>query len=189
MRRAVNHAPVHSLDDCIDGAAQPCGTLCYGIEHGLDVRRRTGDHPQDLTRRRLLLQPLAEGTREALDLPLQVRIGRRWRASLVRAHEGRTTRLAEHRLLRVLVAAPGTLHTAPSQRIGARNGSDRWRELMLADLQGSRRVRTYDSPVVRHRVGRPQYGWMEMRPTELGARPHAAIRASSAPRRSGCLAT
>jgi len=76
MRHAVNHAAVHPLDDRIDGAAQPCGTLCDGIEHGLDVRRRTGDHPQDLARRRLLIERLGHlrmGRRERPVLLLQLR--------------------------------------------------------------------------------------------------------------------
>ena len=41
--------------------ARVCGAaLRDGVEHRLDVRRRTADHAQDLARRRLLLQGLGE---------------------------------------------------------------------------------------------------------------------------------
>ena len=42
------------------GLAQPRRILCNGIQHRLNIRRRAGDHAQDLTRRGLLLQRLLE---------------------------------------------------------------------------------------------------------------------------------
>src|SRR5260370_38179938 len=49
---------------------------------------------------------------------LQIRIGRPWRATRVRAPEGRTTLPAELVAGGVLLLAPGTLHSEPSQRAG-----------------------------------------------------------------------
>jgi hypothetical protein len=41
------------------GAAQPDGIRHDGVKDRLDIRRRAADDPQDLRRRRLLLQRLA----------------------------------------------------------------------------------------------------------------------------------
>jgi hypothetical protein len=38
--------------------AQPGGALRHGVENRLDVGRRAADHPQDLSRRRLLFEGL-----------------------------------------------------------------------------------------------------------------------------------
>src|SRR5207245_1714767 len=47
------------------GLAQPHGALHNGIEHGLRVGGRAGDHTQDLAGGRLLLQRLLRGAEEA----------------------------------------------------------------------------------------------------------------------------
>ena len=52
----VDHHRRRSRIDRVSRAAQPRRVLRDRVEHRLDVRRRAGDHPQDLARRRLLLQ-------------------------------------------------------------------------------------------------------------------------------------
>src|SRR4030095_2201261 len=52
--------PIKAVDYSIRRLTQPCGTFYHRIEHRLDIGRRTGDHAQDLTHRRLLLQRLLE---------------------------------------------------------------------------------------------------------------------------------
>ena len=47
-------------EDGIVGSAEASRALDHGIQHGLDVRRRAADHPEDLCRRGLLLQRLAQ---------------------------------------------------------------------------------------------------------------------------------
>src|SRR5260370_16940314 len=53
---------------------------------------------------------------------LQIRIRRPWRATRVRAPEGRATLPAELVAGGVLLLAPGTLHSEPSQRAGPGTG-------------------------------------------------------------------
>ena len=51
---------INTADQGIASVAQPRRVLRDHIQHRLNVRRRTGDHAKDLTRRRLLLQRLGE---------------------------------------------------------------------------------------------------------------------------------
>ena len=44
----------------IIGVAQSCSSFRHRVEHWLDIGVRTGDHSQNLTRRRLLLQGLSK---------------------------------------------------------------------------------------------------------------------------------
>ena len=43
------------IDRCVKGIAEPRSTFGDGVQHGLNVRRRGGDHSQDRAGRRLLL--------------------------------------------------------------------------------------------------------------------------------------
>ena len=54
----VDQFPVEPEDRTEAGVAQPRGVLDDGVEDRLDVGRRARDDPQDLGRRRLLLQRL-----------------------------------------------------------------------------------------------------------------------------------
>ena len=47
---------VETEDGAVERIAQPGGALGDGVEHGLDVGRRSRDHPQDLAGRGLLLE-------------------------------------------------------------------------------------------------------------------------------------
>ena len=60
MRRPAEDVTINAANHGIVCVAQPCGIFCNDIQHRLDVRRRAGDHTQDLTRRRLLLQRFLE---------------------------------------------------------------------------------------------------------------------------------
>jgi hypothetical protein len=62
------------------------------------------------------------GRGEVLDLPLQIRIRHRWRATLIRAREGRTTLPAELHAGGILVLAPRTLHAGSLPASEAGNG-------------------------------------------------------------------
>ena len=42
------------IDRCVIGIAEPGSTFGDGVEHGLNVRGRRGDHSQDRAGRRLL---------------------------------------------------------------------------------------------------------------------------------------
>ena len=55
---------IATMDDRIIRVTQPRGILSDHIEHRLDIGRRTGDHAQNLTRRRLLLQRLLKFLKE-----------------------------------------------------------------------------------------------------------------------------
>ena len=79
-RRGVDRAVVrdgpHELaldpqDDRVDRLAEPRGPLRDDVEHRLDVGRRARDDPQDLGRRRLVLERLGELARPVLDLLLE----------------------------------------------------------------------------------------------------------------------
>ena len=145
-RCAIDPGEVNQLTvEAVDAAHPSVGELhCApedAVEDGLEIRGRARDHAQDLARRGLLLQGLGQ-----VAFQLGVRSTRG--GSL----EGRTT-LAAIRVARgIVVLAPGTVHAAPSQRIGARNGrtggtrvvrrvggvKDREAALVAEDTQSSR---------------------------------------------------
>ena len=80
-----------------------------GVERRLDIGRRARDYPQDLGRRRLLLEGLGQCLSEAFDLGLQViRVGPRDKAGPL---ERAGAFLAKLRLRAILVLAAGTVHT------------------------------------------------------------------------------
>jgi hypothetical protein len=57
--RESSHIAVNTPNYGIIGFTNPRGAFYDGIKHRFDIRRRAGDHAQDLTRSRLLLQGLA----------------------------------------------------------------------------------------------------------------------------------
>src|SRR5262249_50990865 len=59
VRRESSHLAVNTPNYGIIGFTNPRGAFYDGIKHRFDIRRRAGDHAQDLTRSRLLLQGLA----------------------------------------------------------------------------------------------------------------------------------
>ena len=54
------HVAVYPTDLRIDCVTQPRRILGHHIQHRLNIRRRAGDHAQNLARRRLLLQRFGE---------------------------------------------------------------------------------------------------------------------------------
>ena len=79
VRRCATRAEgvtIDTEDDDVRSLAKPRGVVGHGVEDGLEVGRRARDHPQDLARRRLLLQRLGHlrmGLRERPVLLLQLR--------------------------------------------------------------------------------------------------------------------
>src|SRR5688572_31880290 len=60
MCRAPKYIAIELADNGIIRLAQARGVFGHSIQYRLDLRRRTGDHAQNLARRRLLLQRLLE---------------------------------------------------------------------------------------------------------------------------------
>src|SRR5262245_41530920 len=59
---------VDPKNGCVKSVAQPGCALGNRVEHRLDIGRRAGDHPQDLTRRGLSIQRLCQITITRLKL-------------------------------------------------------------------------------------------------------------------------
>ena len=85
VRRSLLVRPVHgdrpervvALNDydlCDRSVAQQRRALGDRLEHGLHVRGRARDHPQDLADRRLLLERMRELVRALVDLALETRV-------------------------------------------------------------------------------------------------------------------
>jgi hypothetical protein len=127
---------IRAVDGSVERLAQAGGSLRDRVEHRLHIGLRLADDAEDVAGGGLLIERLAEGA-------LQVRIQRPWRAALKSVREGRTALLAELGAGSILVQAPRTLHTAPSQRIGAGNG---WTggESLCSQLRGVKK-RTGDA--------------------------------------------
>ena len=60
MRHDSKHITIDATDHASVASHKPRGVLGDGIQHRLNIRRRAGDHAQDLARRRLLLQRFLE---------------------------------------------------------------------------------------------------------------------------------
>ena len=58
-----NHVTIKAADKSVVCLTQPRGTLGDYVQHRLNIRRRTGDDPENLARRGLLVQCLAEFSR------------------------------------------------------------------------------------------------------------------------------
>ena len=64
--------PVNSEDTRVSRAADPRGVLGDHVHDRLEIRRRARDDPQDVARRRLLLERLGSLSSEPFDLTLQI---------------------------------------------------------------------------------------------------------------------
>jgi len=82
-----------------------------GVKDRLDIRRRAGDHAQNLARRRLLLEGLRQGA-------LHVRIRRCWLGTRFEALKRCTALSAELVGGGIVLLAPGTVHGEASQHAG-----------------------------------------------------------------------
>ncbi len=60
MSDPPNDVTINAVDECIGCLTQPSGTLSDGVQHGLDIGWRAGNHSKDLTRGRLLLQSFSD---------------------------------------------------------------------------------------------------------------------------------
>jgi len=60
MRLHAKTLTVAEHDGPIPGITQPCRSLGNGVQHWLELRRRGADDPQDLGRRRLLVERVGE---------------------------------------------------------------------------------------------------------------------------------
>src|SRR6185503_13374443 len=59
---------IDAIDQSVKCIAQARCVLRHHIQHRLDVRRRAGDHSQNLARRRLLLQSFSKLTVTSIEL-------------------------------------------------------------------------------------------------------------------------
>jgi hypothetical protein len=73
-RGDAHRVAIDQTDGCVGRVTDSGGVLGDRIHHRLQVRRRTGDHAQDLGHRGLLLERLAELARAFLDLALEPRV-------------------------------------------------------------------------------------------------------------------
>jgi hypothetical protein len=69
--RSENFA-VDAMDDDIVSAAHARGILRHSLEDRLQISGRAAYHAQDLARRRLLLERLAQRAPQAFDFVLQI---------------------------------------------------------------------------------------------------------------------
>ena len=70
----MDELTVISVNHTLPSIAQTCGIVGKDIEHRLNIRRRTGDHAENLARCRLLLQRFGEFTVSGLNLFEQAHI-------------------------------------------------------------------------------------------------------------------
>ncbi len=111
----VDQRAVVTEHEAGDAIAQAEGAGRDDVEHRLHVGLGAADDAQDLARRRLLLQSLAQRA-------FLILVRCPWRTSLVGVPERCTALPAILVACGIILLAPGTLHTAPSQRIGAGTG-------------------------------------------------------------------
>ncbi len=60
MSNPPKDVTINAIDDSIGCLAQPCGTFCNYIKHGLHICWGAGNYAQDLAGRSLLLQGFSE---------------------------------------------------------------------------------------------------------------------------------
>src|SRR5215472_2194156 len=101
------------------------------VEHWLEVTGVATHGPEDLRRRRLLIQGFGRDT-------LQVRIGRRWLGTASEPQEGSAALLAELRPGRIFVLALGTRHARGLPEAGVGERSEPWAETNRPGLTWSR---------------------------------------------------
>jgi hypothetical protein len=108
VSREGDAAPIESNRHRVNAPAQRSRVLNNGVEHWLDIGRRTRDDAKNIGRGRLLIVDLGQCLPEIFDGGLGIIcIGRRDRASFC---ERITAFLAELPLRAILVLAPGTVH-------------------------------------------------------------------------------
>src|SRR5262249_33607754 len=112
MHREVELFPLPQHGPRIVGFAEPHRAPGDGVEDRVDVGRRAGDNPQDLTCRRLLIQCIGQGT-------LHMIIWRCWLGTPFWPSEGRAALLAELRGRTILMLTPGTRHAGGLPPAGA----------------------------------------------------------------------